>query len=150
MNSYVHMIALQFHYCIILLSMFSLLLEHITIISILLNCLTSFGSMDLTSSSFEEMMARRNIFNEEDFKRLKSLNIFYQDGFSRAGFPVFYYVARKYKWEVQFTTIFNILPFRLKSLLISYLIYMFLSMLFGLCKYELWPCITKPPKSRLI
>ncbi|XP_030848330.1 neurofibromin isoform X1 [Strongylocentrotus purpuratus] len=56
-----------------------------------------FGSMDLTSSSFEEMMARRNIFNEEDFKRLKSLNIFYQDGISRAGNPVFYYVARKYK-----------------------------------------------------
>ncbi|XP_071499783.1 neurofibromin-like [Diadema antillarum] len=56
-----------------------------------------FGSMDLTSSSFEEIMARRNIFNEEDFKRLKSLNIFYQDGVSKAGNPVFYYVARKYK-----------------------------------------------------
>ena len=119
-------------YCIIPSSMFSLLLEHITLISIFLNCLSSFGSMDLTSSSFEEMMARRNIFNEEDFKRLKSLNIFYQDGFSRAGFPVFYYVARKYKWEHHLTTIFKSFTiqsfwgFLPKSLLISYFIYLFL------------------------
>ena len=53
--------------------------------------------MDLTSSNFEELMARRNIHNEEDFKRLKSLNIFYQEGTSKSSNPVFYYVARKYK-----------------------------------------------------
>ncbi|XP_038058629.1 neurofibromin-like isoform X2 [Patiria miniata] len=58
---------------------------------------SQWGSMDFTSSNFEELMARRNIHNEEDFKRLKSLNIFYQEGTSRCGHPVFYYIARKYK-----------------------------------------------------
>lgn len=34
---------------------------------------------------------------KEEFKTLKSMNIFYQAGTSKAGFPVFYYIARRYK-----------------------------------------------------
>lgn len=34
---------------------------------------------------------------KEEFKALQSNNIFYQSGLSRNGYPVFYYIARRYK-----------------------------------------------------
>ncbi|XP_071848474.1 neurofibromin-like isoform X2 [Apostichopus japonicus] len=58
---------------------------------------SQWGSMDFTSNNFDDMFTRRNFHNEEDLKHIKSLNIFYQEGFSKAGHPVFYYIARKYK-----------------------------------------------------
>ncbi|XP_078599565.1 neurofibromin-like isoform X3 [Branchiostoma floridae x Branchiostoma japonicum] len=54
-------------------------------------------SMNLTSTKFEEFMTRHNVHEKEEFKQIKSLNIFYQAGNSKAGNPVFYYIARRYK-----------------------------------------------------
>ena len=53
--------------------------------------------MDLTSTKFEEIMSKHNVHEKEEFKLLKNLHIFYQAGTSRAGNPVFYYIARRYK-----------------------------------------------------
>lgn len=55
------------------------------------------SSMDMTSTKFEEMMTKHNMHEKDDFKSIKSLNIFYQAGTSRVGHPVFYYIARRYK-----------------------------------------------------
>jgi len=54
--------------------------------------------MDMTSTKFEEIMSKHNMHEKDEFKSLKSLNIFYQAGTSRAGNPVFYYVARRFKY----------------------------------------------------
>lgn len=35
---------------------------------------------------------------KEEFKSIKSLNIFYQAGTSKIGYPVFYFISRRYKW----------------------------------------------------
>lgn len=51
----------------------------------------------MTSTKFEEIMSKHNMHEKDEFKSLKSLNIFYQAGTSKAGNPVFYYVARRYK-----------------------------------------------------
>ena len=59
---------------------------------------SSWSSIDMSSTKFEEMMSRNNIQEKEEFKSLKSLNIFYQAGNSKAGNPVFYYIARRYKY----------------------------------------------------
>ena len=53
--------------------------------------------MDMTSTKFEEIMSKHNMHEKDEFKSLKSLNIFYQAGTSKAGNPVFYYIARRYK-----------------------------------------------------
>ncbi|PAA61927.1 hypothetical protein BOX15_Mlig026750g1, partial [Macrostomum lignano] len=58
---------------------------------------SSWSSMDMTSVKFEEFMSKSNITEKEEFKSVKSLNIFYQAGYSRAGYPVFYYIARRFK-----------------------------------------------------
>ncbi|XP_072156372.1 neurofibromin isoform X3 [Bemisia tabaci] len=55
------------------------------------------SSIDMSGSNFEEMMVKRNMHEKEEYKQVKSLNIFYQAGTSKAGNPVFYYVARRYK-----------------------------------------------------
>jgi len=55
------------------------------------------SSMDMTSTKFEEIMSKHNMHEKDEFKSIKSLNIFYQAGTSRAGNPVFYYIARRYK-----------------------------------------------------
>ena len=34
--------------------------------------------------------------NEEELEQLKNMQLFYVDGKSKAGRPVFYYIARKY------------------------------------------------------
>ncbi|XP_060536829.1 neurofibromin isoform X2 [Cylas formicarius] len=54
-------------------------------------------SLDMSSTNFEDLMSRHNMDEKEEFKSIKSLNIFYQAGTSKAGFPVFYYIARRWK-----------------------------------------------------
>lgn len=51
----------------------------------------------MSSTNFEELMVKKNVHEKEEFKSIKSLNIFYQAGTSKLGFPVFYYIARRYK-----------------------------------------------------
>ncbi|XP_063002910.1 neurofibromin isoform X4 [Elgaria multicarinata webbii] len=58
---------------------------------------TQWSSINLTSSKFEEFMTRHQVHEKEEFKALKTLNIFYQAGTSKAGNPVFYYIARRFK-----------------------------------------------------
>ncbi|XP_023326814.1 neurofibromin isoform X3 [Eurytemora carolleeae] len=58
---------------------------------------TRWSSMDMTSTKFEEIMSKHNMHEKDEFKSIKSLNIFYQAGTSRCGNPVFYYIARRYK-----------------------------------------------------
>ncbi|KAL7986978.1 hypothetical protein Chor_005897 [Crotalus horridus] len=56
---------------------------------------TQWSSINLTSSKFEEFMTRHQVHEKEEFKALKTLNIFYQAGTTKAGNPVFYYIARR-------------------------------------------------------
>nr|XP_023020941.1 neurofibromin isoform X3 [Leptinotarsa decemlineata] len=56
------------------------------------------SSLDISSSNFEELMAKHNVHEKEEFKSLKALNLFYQAGTSKAGHPVFYYIPRRYKF----------------------------------------------------
>ncbi|KAK2173204.1 hypothetical protein NP493_892g01057 [Ridgeia piscesae] len=58
---------------------------------------SQWSSMDMTSTKFEEIMSKHNMHEKDEFKSLKSLNIFYQAGTGKAGHPVFYYIARRYK-----------------------------------------------------
>ncbi|XP_022248395.1 neurofibromin-like, partial [Limulus polyphemus] len=58
---------------------------------------SQWSSMDMTSTRFEEIMSKHNMHEKDEFKSIKSLNIFYQAGTSKAGNPVFYYIARRYK-----------------------------------------------------
>ncbi|KAF8561216.1 hypothetical protein P879_06676, partial [Paragonimus westermani] len=54
--------------------------------------------METASNRLEDWVLRGYQFRDsEEFKRLKSLNVFYQAGTSRFGNPVFYYIARRYK-----------------------------------------------------
>ncbi|KAJ8682950.1 hypothetical protein QAD02_018742 [Eretmocerus hayati] len=55
------------------------------------------SSIQASGTCFEDYMARFQKHETENFKNLKSLNIFYQAGISKAGHPVFYYIARRYK-----------------------------------------------------
>ncbi|KAM9442690.1 neurofibromin-like isoform 7-T10 [Salvelinus alpinus] len=58
---------------------------------------THWSSLNLTSSKFEEFMTRHQVHEKDEFKALKTLNIFYQAGTSKNGNPVFYYIARRHK-----------------------------------------------------
>ncbi|XP_025089023.1 neurofibromin-like isoform X8 [Pomacea canaliculata] len=58
---------------------------------------SQWSSMDMTSTKFEEIMSKHNMHEKDEFKSLKNLHIFYQAGTSKAGNPVFYYIARRYK-----------------------------------------------------
>ncbi|XP_069040598.1 neurofibromin isoform X5 [Lepisosteus oculatus] len=58
---------------------------------------THWSSLNLTSSKFEEFMTRHQVHEKEEFKALKTLNIFYQAGTSKTGNPVFYYITRRFK-----------------------------------------------------
>lgn len=58
---------------------------------------SQWNSMEMTSTKFEEIMAKHNMHEKDEFKSIKSLNIFYHAGTSRSGNPVFYYIARRYK-----------------------------------------------------
>ncbi|CAB4066056.1 Neurofibromin [Lepeophtheirus salmonis] len=46
---------------------------------------TRWSSMDMTSTKFEEIMSKHNMHEKDEFKSIKSLNIFYQAGTSKAG-----------------------------------------------------------------
>lgn len=51
----------------------------------------------MSSTNFEEIMVKHKMHEKEEFKSIKNLNIFYQAGTSKLGYPVFYYIARRYK-----------------------------------------------------
>ncbi|XP_076386906.1 neurofibromin 1 isoform X1 [Megachile rotundata] len=55
------------------------------------------SNIDMCSTYFEEIMVKHNMHENEEFKSIKNLNIFYQAGTSKQGYPVFYYIARRYK-----------------------------------------------------
>lgn len=55
------------------------------------------SNIDMSSTNFEEIMVKHNMHENEEFKSIKNLNIFYQAGTSKQGYPVFYYIARRYK-----------------------------------------------------
>ncbi|XP_014223009.1 neurofibromin isoform X2 [Trichogramma pretiosum] len=55
------------------------------------------SSIDMSSTNFEEIMVKHNMHEKDEFKSIKSLNIFYQAGTSKLGYPVFYYIARRFK-----------------------------------------------------
>ncbi|XP_054264930.1 neurofibromin isoform X3 [Macrosteles quadrilineatus] len=65
--------------------------------SLLFSSYARWSSIDMSSTNFEEIMVKHNMHEKEEFKSIKSLNIFYQAGTSKAGHPVFYYIARRYK-----------------------------------------------------
>lgn len=65
--------------------------------SILFSSYARWSSIDMSSTNFEEIMVKHQMHEKEEFKTLKSMNIFYQAGTSKAGYPVFYYIARRYK-----------------------------------------------------
>lgn len=67
------------------------------IFSLLFTANPRWRSLDMSSTNFEDLMTRHNIDEKEEFKSIKSLNIFYQAGTSKAGYPVFYYIARRFK-----------------------------------------------------
>jgi len=54
-------------------------------------------NQDMSSTNFEEIMMTHNVHEREEFKSIKSMNIFYQAGTSKQGYPVFYYIARRFK-----------------------------------------------------
>lgn len=66
--------------------------------SMLFSSYARWSSIDMSSTNFEEIMVKHNMHEKEEFKSIKSLNIFYQAGTSKTGFPVFYYIARRYKY----------------------------------------------------
>lgn len=49
----------------------------------------------VTDSQVSALFCRHQVHEKEEFKALKTLNIFYQAGTSKTGNPVFYYVARR-------------------------------------------------------
>lgn len=51
----------------------------------------------MSSTNFEETMVKHQIHEKDEFKAIKTMNVFYQAGTSKAGCPVFYYIARRYK-----------------------------------------------------
>lgn len=52
---------------------------------------------EMSAIDFEEVMIKHQMEEKEEFKALKTLNIFYQAGKNKLGHPVFYYIARRYK-----------------------------------------------------
>ncbi|XP_071652252.1 neurofibromin isoform X2 [Temnothorax longispinosus] len=59
--------------------------------------MSRWASKDMSSTNFEEIMMKHNMHEREEFKSIQSMNIFYQAGTSKQGYPVFYYIARRFK-----------------------------------------------------
>ena len=57
----------------------------------------NYTDLSMTSTKFEDYMAKQQTIEKEDFKQITSMMIFYQGGYSKAGNPVFYYIARRFK-----------------------------------------------------
>lgn len=51
------------------------------------------------AARFEEFMARHAEESRDDLLAIKSLNVFYKGGKSKAGNPVFYYIARRFRGD---------------------------------------------------
>lgn len=58
---------------------------------------TPWAELEMSCTNFEDVMVKHQMHEKDEFKALKSMNIFYQAGKSKAGYPVFYYIARRYK-----------------------------------------------------
>jgi len=54
--------------------------------------------MSKISNNFEDIMMKHNMHEREEFKNIQTMNIFYQAGTSKQGYPVFYYIARRFKY----------------------------------------------------
>ncbi|KFP80784.1 Neurofibromin, partial [Apaloderma vittatum] len=52
------------------------------------------GTSNQATDEDVKCLTRHQVHEKEEFKALKTLNIFYQAGTSKAGNPVFYYIAR--------------------------------------------------------
>ncbi|CAK1546447.1 unnamed protein product [Leptosia nina] len=65
--------------------------------SLLFSSYARWSSIDMSSTNFEEFIVKHNMHQKEEFKSIKSLNIFYQAGTSKLGNPVFYFISRRYK-----------------------------------------------------
>ncbi|XP_025987354.2 neurofibromin isoform X2 [Solenopsis invicta] len=59
--------------------------------------MSRWANKDMSSTNFEEIMMKHNMHEREEFKSIQSMNIFYQAGTSKQGYPVFYYIARRFK-----------------------------------------------------
>uniref|UniRef100_H2ZAB5 Neurofibromin n=1 Tax=Ciona savignyi TaxID=51511 RepID=H2ZAB5_CIOSA len=57
---------------------------------------TRMTGQNILPCKFEELMTKRKAADSDEYKLVKGLNIFYQFGRSKMGYPVFYYVARRY------------------------------------------------------
>ncbi|XP_049883616.1 neurofibromin isoform X3 [Pectinophora gossypiella] len=65
--------------------------------SLLFSSYARWSSIDMSSSNFEEFIVKHNMHEKDEFKSIKSLNIFYQAGTSKLANPVFYFISRRYK-----------------------------------------------------
>ncbi|KFD70579.1 hypothetical protein M514_02099 [Trichuris suis] len=54
-------------------------------------------NVGFTCSRFEELMEKQSAADKDEYKFVKETNIFYQYGTSRAGNPVFYFIANRFK-----------------------------------------------------
>lgn len=52
----------------------------------------------MSSTNVDDLMMKLNMNEREDFKNIQNMNIFYQAGTSKQGYPVFYYIARRFKY----------------------------------------------------
>ncbi|XP_018362342.1 PREDICTED: neurofibromin isoform X1 [Trachymyrmex cornetzi] len=59
--------------------------------------MSRWANKDMSSTNFEEIMMKYNMHEREEFKSIQSMNIFYQAGTSKQGYPVFYYISRRFK-----------------------------------------------------
>ncbi|EAW80270.1 neurofibromin 1 (neurofibromatosis, von Recklinghausen disease, Watson disease), isoform CRA_c [Homo sapiens] len=55
------------------------------------------GTSNQAADDDVKCLTRHQVHEKEEFKALKTLSIFYQAGTSKAGNPIFYYVARRFK-----------------------------------------------------
>lgn len=51
--------------------------------------------LQVSSWLIQIFLIRHQVHEKEEFKALKTLNIFYQAGTSKTGNPVFYYITRR-------------------------------------------------------
>ncbi|XP_050358345.1 neurofibromin isoform X1 [Nymphalis io] len=65
--------------------------------SLLFSSYARWSSIDMSSTNFEEFIVKHNMHQKEEYKSIKSLNIFYQAGTSKIGNPIFYFISRRYK-----------------------------------------------------
>lgn len=74
-------------------------------------------SKDMSLTNVEEFMMKLKMNDKEDFKNIQNMNIFYQAGTSKQGYPVFYYIVRRFKY-VQIVSLNEILIFAILILVL--------------------------------